>query len=488
MARRMNKSLYLADYVYEIEEDFGINGTPASWAPPTDGKPAHRFWDDEDEKIELHLFDGEQTSTSSIDKFATSHDGKLVAGSNGSIVSIFNIESRKHCMQFRGLTLPCAKLMFSPQLTESGGYTLVMVSSNRSQRDSITFFLELDESGHAIHEPAVIDFDGLLQRSLEPVLSELNDCFGVTSTSSLLEPLREGYSKALDNLSAGLESGHLTRVAGRPSSFSSSPFSTDGRLFLYIIQNESTQSGPRPPADLPKVIVYDVANNCQKYVLEGHEDAIMWTAFSPDSQHIATAAWDGTFRIFSASTGDCKHVIGPTGGQCWAGAWSPDSKYVVLCGMANQETRSETFVAVYSVETAQQVNRFRNDQLRHWVRQVVWSARGEIAMVHESNNVWVWEPFSNRTISSFKIKVDDFKERHAAVRDVQWVHGGDILVARAGDDTIEVWDRVKNIKWRVQRPNGTGRERDIVIYRWVEEGRTLRTFSCDGFMRAYSLS
>ncbi|KAH0367356.1 WD40 repeat-like protein, partial [Aureobasidium melanogenum] len=483
----MNKDLYLADYTYEVEEDFGIDETPASWAAPSNNKPAHRFWDDEDDKIELHLFGDQKTAT--VDSFATSHDGKLVAGSNGSMVGVFNLETRKHCLQFKGLVLPCAELLFSPSLDEAGGYTLAVESSDRSRSNSIVYFLELDGNGHALHKSDVVDVDGLLQKSLDPVLSELNDSFGISSTSPQVESLREGYTKALEKLRAGLESRDLVRVEGRPGTFSSNPFSMDGRLFLYVIQNESTQSGPRPPADLPKVVVYDVANNCQKYMLGGHEDAIMWTAFSPNSQYIATAAWDGTFRIFNVSTGDCKHIIGPTGGQCWSGAWSPDSKYVLLCGMERENASHDTFVAVYSVETAQQVNRFRNDQLRGWVRRVAWSARGEIAIVHKNNNVWIWEPFENRTISSFKIKVDDWiKENFAAVSEVQWVDGGDILIARAGDDTIEIWNRVKNIKWRVQRPNGSGRERDIGILRWVEKDRTLRTFSRDGFMREYQLT
>ncbi|KAH0406548.1 WD40 repeat-like protein, partial [Aureobasidium melanogenum] len=157
--------------------------------------------------------------------------------------------------------------------------------------------------------------------------------------------------------------------------------------------------------------------------------------------------------------------------------------------MANDDSRHETFVAVYSAETAQQVNRFRNDELKHWVRCVAWSARGEIAIVHEKNNVWIWEPFENRTISSFKVKVEDWiMERYAAVSQVQWVNEGDMLVARAGDGTIEIWDRVKNIKWRLQRPEGSGKERGIGIFRWVEKDRTLRTFSRDGFMRTYRLS
>ncbi|KAH0345278.1 WD40 repeat-like protein, partial [Aureobasidium melanogenum] len=488
MTRHMNPKKFLAEFVYDVEKDFDVDGVPASWATPTgDGKPAHRFWDDEDEKVELDFFGGQQTGDRSI--FATSHDGKLVAASNGSIVSVLNIETKEQCMRFKGLVAPCVKLTFSPALNESGGYTLVIETSDRDERKSVVFFLQLDQDGRMIQQLDTIDVDELLQKSLEPVAAQMKDSFELSSTSPLLESVRQGYSKALENLRAGLESRHLVRVAGRSNGFGSNPFSKDGQLFLYVIQNESTQSGSRPPADLPKVIVYDMANQCQRYMLGGHEDAIMWTAFSPDGQYIATAAWDGTFRIFDVSTGDCKHVIGPTGGQCWSGEWSPDSRYVVLCGMANQETQSETFVAVYSAETAQQVNRFRNDELKHWVRCVAWSPRGEIAIVHEKNNVWIWEPFENKTIGSFKVKVEDqIMERFAAVSQVQWVNEGEMLVARAGDGTIEIWDRVQNVKWRLQRPKGSGKERGIGIFSWVEKDKTLRTFSRDGFMRAYRLS
>ncbi|KAG9731797.1 WD40 repeat-like protein, partial [Aureobasidium melanogenum] len=293
MARHMNPKKFLAEFVYEVEKDFDVDGVPASWAAPTDdGKPARRFWDDEDEKVGLG-FIGSQ-NTGDISSFATSHDGKLVAGSNGSVVGVLNIETKEHCMQFRGLVFPCDKLLFSPALNESGGYTLVIETSDRDERKSVVFFLELDRDGHMIQQPDKIDVDELLQKSLEPVVAQMNESFEVSSTSPLLESIREGYSKALEHLRAGLESRHLVRVAGRPTGFGSSPFSKDGRLFLYVIQNESTQSGPRPPADLPKVIVFDVVNKCQKHMLDGHEDAIMWTAFSPDGQYIATAAWDGT--------------------------------------------------------------------------------------------------------------------------------------------------------------------------------------------------
>ena len=156
--------------------------------------------------------------------------------------------------------------------------------------------------------------------------------------------------------------------------------------------------------------------------------------------------------------------------------------------MAREETSSETFVAVYSADTAQQVNRLKDDQLKHWVRRVDWSARGELAIVGEQNHVWIWEPFSDKIVSTFGLKVEDrLIERFAAVSDVQWADEGELLIARAGDGTIEIWDRMANTKWRLQRPEGSGPERSVGVVRWVKEDRTLRTFSRDGFMSSYRI-
>jgi WD40 repeat protein len=488
MSRSMNKKKFLEEYTYEVEKDFDINGIPASWAASTDGKPAHRFWDDEDDKAELHLFSDQKSDD--IGNLTLSHDGRLIAGSNGTTVGIFNLETKKHCMQFKGLVLPCVKLRFSPIAMDSGGYLLAIESSDRREQKYDVLFLELDRDGHRTNEPDMIDVDELLQKSLDPILSGLNHSFGVASTSPLLGPVREGYTHALQQLAAGLESRDLSHVPGRTSSFGSSPFSMDGRFFLYLIQNQTTQSGPRPLAELPKVVVYDMINRRQRHVLDGHEDAIMWTAFSPDSRYIATAAWDGTFRIFGVFTGDCKHVIGPTEGQCWSGAWSPDSKHLLVSGMSNQESDdSGAFVAVYSAETAQQVNRFKPEQrCRDWCRTVAWSNRGEITIVSGSNQLWVWEPFENKTVSSFRLKVEDWiMKSFASASDIQWVNEGEILVVSTGDGTIEIWNRMENIKWRLQRPKGFGIEQSIGAVRWVMEDRTLRTFSRDGFMRSYKI-
>ena len=37
--------------------------------------------------------------------------------------------------------------------------------------------------------------------------------------------------------------------------------------------------------------------------LQGHTDAVMSAAYSPDGQSIVTASWDRTIRIWGANTG-----------------------------------------------------------------------------------------------------------------------------------------------------------------------------------------
>ncbi|THX08396.1 WD40 repeat-like protein [Aureobasidium pullulans] len=477
----MNQEKFLTNYTYEVGQDFGIEGRPASWAGSEN--LAHRFWDDEDDstKIPINATGPMSTSITGI-----SHDEKFIAISSGLAVVVFDLETQKVCTEFKGLTARCANLNFSPVHSESGGYTLVVGDSDLGEQQQIILFLNLDKSGRWTDEPEDLDWGLLLELSLEPVRSEMDAVYGRGSTRQLMKPVREDYKIILQKLQSNIKSKDLIRVNGLIGHFGSKPFSADGRFLLYLVHNQSTQQGMRPPEELPHVVVYDIVNHTEKHVLGGHQDAIMWTDFSPDGQYVATASWDGTFRIFEVDSGDCKHVIGPTGGQCWTGAWSPDSKDILLCGMAHQdgEGRPEVFVAVYSVEKAQQINRFDHTRLNDWVRNVAWSETGAIAFAHKTE-VFVWEPFENRVISTFALKVESFMLRgFAGVRDVEWVQEGDVLIAYTGDGTIEVWNWRQNAKWRVQRPHGLVQSRRAW---WMEKQKAIVSVDGEGIMRFYRL-
>ncbi len=63
-------------------------------------------------------------------------------------------------------------------------------------------------------------------------------------------------------------------------------------------------------------------------VLEGHDDTIFDVAFSPDGEHVATAAQDRRVRMFDAATGALEFTLDRHSGRLRAFAFSPNSRWI----------------------------------------------------------------------------------------------------------------------------------------------------------------
>jgi WD40 repeat protein len=490
----MSRDRFLAEYKYKVEHDFQVNDKPASWAKtPESAKPAHRFWGDEDYKIDIPHASHENHSSFS---FAVSPDGQFVATAGGLVVTVYHAATKQCRATFKGLTALCSSLLFGRSV-DGKGYRIIVGSGRSHKNGERLLVLELDADGQRLHESKPIGISKLLGQSLDPIKSELERTHGLQSTSTLYTEVEESLNKALENLQASLESKDLTCLEGKLSGFESKSFSADGNLLLYLTCNETTQRGTRDAELLPHIIVWDLREGVQKHSLGGHQDAIMWTAFSPDDQYFASASWDGTFRIYETTTGECKHIIGPTGSQCWSGCWSPDSKHIVLCGMAAEESvdekeetrrKSYTLVAVYSIETGEKIAQFDRDNLRHWVRNISWSPLGdEIAFAHEGE-VWIWKPYDDKIITRFKVKVESRIMVHfASIRKIAWARGGRFWLQTCGDETVEVWDREDNVRWRFERPREAKVPRHAMGIHWFEDTRTVMSLHGDGSLRFWTL-
>jgi WD40 repeat protein len=60
--------------------------------------------------------------------------------------------------------------------------------------------------------------------------------------------------------------------------------------------------------------------------LQGHTDAVVAVAFSPDSKTLASASYDGTLKLWDLTTGKERATLGDYRGCLGCVAFSPDGK------------------------------------------------------------------------------------------------------------------------------------------------------------------
>ena len=311
--------------------------------------------------------------------------------------------------------MPVRGLEFSPLLTETGGYTLMISSSesDRSDSDKGLMFLELGPNGRRVVQPQLLNIDKVLKLSMSPVKSHLHGLCRSAAASSLLDITRAQYNKALNRLQATLEAKDLVQLDDA-TGYCTNAISSNGELLLYVGTDKSFQEDSSRPRQGIKVIVYDLTQGRQKYVLDNQGDTINWTGFSPDDGSIAAVAGPGTLRIFDTKSGECKRVISAPKGQRYESIWSPDSKHILLYGMAKQinkerQTVSQTgYMAVYSAPTGEQIARYRTEDLarRSEAIMAAWSPRNEIAIASETH-ISIWRPFENVTPTSFCVRLEN---------------------------------------------------------------------------------
>jgi WD40 repeat protein len=277
----------------------------------------------------------------------------------------------------------------------------------------------------------------------------------------------------------------------------------------------------RPADQLPQIVIAgvrssdatdrddDTGNNQERMgehlktlkVLQGHTDMIPSVAFSPNGKLVASASWDQTFRIWSAETGECLHVIGPTGAQNWAVAFTPSSDHVVLSGGGGSDRPSP--LALYSIATGEEVSRLHHPDLDAWLRIIAIHPDGKSVAVINGISLLLWDLTQTKTTDDEQpasnaveiLKIANTEEEEAgrgqarmfrsfaSFVDVSWVDGGRKLIVRANDHTVFVWDREKNVKWRLQRPDGVELPSFDTDFAYVDDGGSGTIVALDGDLK-----
>lgn len=437
----MNERKFLQQYTYALEYDFtSPSGEPAAWAP---GHP--KYWGQERAKIRL---DGKASTP------AFSPDNKLVAVGVDEDIHVFHVTTQERLEVLRGHTGLVGTVQFAtglvhnPENQNDTGYLLV--SESDAENNQMVILWVLDEHGKLAtlreRKERMVDADTLAAKALQPLVSALTADYGWHPAEMAIGALDQGVRNALRNGIRIHEQEDKLCFEGQLASFGSPAFSPDGKTFIYLSQNKTTQSGPREAGALPCVNLWDVESRSPRHQLLGHKDAIMWAAMSPDNLLVASIAWDGTARVWDASSGACLHVLGPFGGQLWCGAFSPDGKYLAI-----SQGSPKTYIHIYEISSGRPVSRFEG--FHRWARSLAWSPDGSIiACGADHGELCIWDPYTGLERMRWRLAFEDPMMRvFAMIRGVQFVDSGRKLIFQINEGTVEVYHFESNLKQQFTR-------------------------------------
>ena len=260
-------------------------------------------------------------------------------------------------------------------------------------------------------------------------------------------------------------------------------FSPDGKMMVFFSQNETTQEDTQEAASLPCVNLWDIETRSFRHKLLGHTDRVMWAAMAPDNKLVASVAWDGTARVWDASSGSCLYVLGPFGGQLWSGAFSPDQKYLAII-----QGNPKSYVHVYDIATEQPVSCFDGFHLPP--RSISWSHDGAmLAGGANEGKLCIWDPYTGEERMRWCLAFDNpLMRRFATTRAVQFIEGGRKLVFQLREGTVELYDFESNLKQQFTREVGDRIDRcpvsEMVCSR---DSKFIVVPDVDGYLRIWDL-
>ncbi|CAO2658533.1 Nn.00g062560.m01.CDS01 [Neocucurbitaria sp. VM-36] len=474
-ARCISRQDFLDEYTFPNEpaRDFELDGIPARFAS---GHPKDWTWETDVLDFAAEIKEKDERAYSSYQS-ATSPDYKLLAISlREARILIYDIDSK----ELRQVLEGAGTLAFRPTVIRREGveevdddargkhgkpaYTLISSisdeASRRGREENRLILWDLDSHGRVLDEEEPIEPATFATKAIDAILPELVSNHEWTREFVDASTLHAKFAEALNQVAADHRRRHNTVIGNATlGSFGSTTFSNDGRLLLYHSRNRTTQHGVREPEKLPQVVLYDIDQGVEVHRLSGHTDAIMWSGISPDNQYVASVSWDGTLRMYSVTTGELLWATEDSGGQSWAGAFSPDSKHIVWSSKAG------SVVQVHDVPSGKKISTFQ-ETLDDWCRCLKWHpVKLQIALCI-GERAFIWSPFegpNGSTIQHFAMSEETGWRHMAQIQTVSWMDDGRLLCLQMSEGTKLVYDTMSNAKELFRRPMG-------VSTAWVDSG------------------
>ncbi|WP_305038906.1 TIR domain-containing protein [Frankia sp. ArI3] len=171
--------------------------------------------------------------------------------------------------------------------------------------------------------------------------------------------------------------------------------------------------------------LWDVATGQPLRTLTGHNGSVWSVAFSPDGTLLATAADDRTARLWDVATGRPLRTLTGHDGWVWAVAFSPDG--ILLATGATDGT-----ARLWDVATGHPLRTLAGHDRP--VRSVAFSPDGTLLATGAADgNATLWD-------IAFGQALRTFAGHEASVRSVAFSPDGTLLATAADDRTARLWD------------------------------------------------
>ncbi|KIW16082.1 hypothetical protein PV08_06133 [Exophiala spinifera] len=255
-------------------------------------------------------------------------------------------------------------------------------------------------------------------------LSLMNRISEVIGQLGILQSLMRRQVNASSRIAAFLEDAQRVVLANRYIA-DLAPLQIYSSAMIFapqtsIVRNICSQT----PIWIQRYPITPVTWSAELQKLEGHSDSVNAVTFSPDDSLLASAADDGTVKLWNSSTGQEVQTLNGHTKSVTEMAFSPDGSLLA-------STSSDQTVSLWNSSTGQEVQMLRHSE---WRNVVAFSPDGSLltsALSHGTIKLW--------NLSTGQI-VQTPKRHSDRMRKIIFSPNGSLLAAALSAQTIMLWD------------------------------------------------